>query len=53
MNDQIQSYLRFAASQHRETEQIGSFLATFDRHSANPFLNYAIPDNDATPCRYS
>lgn len=49
MNDQIQSYLRFAASQHRETEQIGSFLATFDRHSANPFLNYAIPDNDATP----
>lgn len=49
MNDQIQSYLRFAASQHRETKQIGSFLATFDRHSANPFLNYAIPDNDATP----
>lgn len=49
MNAQIQSYLRFAASQHRETQRIGSFLATFDRHSANPFLNYAIPDDNATP----
>lgn len=48
MNTRIQSYLRFAASQHRHTEQISSFLATFDRHSDNPFLNYA-PDNAATP----
>lgn len=49
MDDRIQSYLRFAASQHRDTERIGSFLATFDRHSTNPFLNYAIPDDAATP----
>ncbi len=49
MNSRIQSYLRFAASQQRDTEQIGQFLATFSRHSTNPFLNYAIPDNDATP----
>ena len=49
MNTRIQSYLRFAASQQRDTEQIGSFLATFNRDNANPFLNYAIPDNDAIP----
>lgn len=49
MDSRIQSYLRFAASQQRETEQIGQFLATFNPHSTNPFLNYAIPDDDATP----
>ncbi len=49
MRSRIQSYLRFAASQQRDTEQIGQFLATFNSHSANPFLNYAIPNNDATP----
>ncbi len=49
MDTSIQSYLRFAASQHRETEQIGPFLATFERHSTNPFLNYAIPNDAATP----
>jgi ribosomal protein S18 acetylase RimI-like enzyme len=49
MDSRIQSYLRFAASQQRDTEQIGPFLATFNPHSANPFLNYAIPDEAATP----
>ncbi|MBW4671364.1 MAG: GNAT family N-acetyltransferase [Cyanomargarita calcarea GSE-NOS-MK-12-04C] len=49
MDSRIQSYLRFAASQQRDTEQIGPFLATFNRHSANPFLNYAIPDENAIP----
>jgi ribosomal protein S18 acetylase RimI-like enzyme len=49
MDSRIQSYLRFAASQHRDTEQIGPFLATFNPHSPNPYLNYAIPDDDATP----
>ncbi|XZN90536.1 MAG: GNAT family N-acetyltransferase [Microcoleus sp.] len=49
MNSRIQSYLRFAASQQRDTEQIGPFLATFSSHSANPYLNYAIPDEGATP----
>lgn len=49
MDARIQSYLRFAASQQRDTEQIGSFLATFNRHSANPYLNYAIPDDGVTP----
>jgi ribosomal protein S18 acetylase RimI-like enzyme len=44
----IQSYLR-ASVAHRDTEQVGPFLATFDRHSDNPFLNYAIPEDDAVP----
>ncbi|ODG97940.1 hypothetical protein A4S05_11125 [Nostoc sp. KVJ20] len=50
MDSRIQSYLRLAASGQRETEQIGSFLATFNRWwKVNPFLNYAIPNNNATP----
>ena len=49
MESRIQSYLRIAASQQRDTEQIGSFLATFSRSNDNPFLNYAIPDDNATP----
>ncbi|MBD2730198.1 N-acetyltransferase [Nostoc sp. FACHB-892] len=28
---------------------LGSFLATFNRSYVNPFLNYAIPDNNAIP----
>lgn len=49
MDSRIQSYLRKAVSQPRDTEQIGPFLASFSRHSTNPFLNYAIPDNGAIP----
>jgi ribosomal protein S18 acetylase RimI-like enzyme len=49
MISRIQSYLRVAASRQRDTERIGPFLATFTPHSDNPFLNYAIPDDDATP----
>ncbi|MBD2099969.1 GNAT family N-acetyltransferase [Leptolyngbya sp. FACHB-261] len=47
----IQSYLRVATSHQRDTEQIGSFLATFSRSNDTPFLNYAIPDDNATPSR--
>ncbi|MEG3938887.1 GNAT family N-acetyltransferase [Microcoleus sp. S36b_A3] len=49
MESRIQLYLRFAASQQRDTERIGPFLATFSPHSANPYLNYAIPDDGAAP----
>jgi ribosomal protein S18 acetylase RimI-like enzyme len=49
MESRIQSYLRFAASQGRETQQIGCFLATFTLHDANPYINYAIPDDGAVP----
>ena len=49
MESRIQAYLRVAASHQRDTERIGSFLATFSRFNDNPFLNYAIPDDNATP----
>lgn len=51
MDSRIQAYLRFAASHQRDTQQIGPFLATFNRHNPNPFLNYAIPDDGATPSK--
>lgn len=49
MDIEIQAYLRVAASRTRETEQIGPFLATFTPASANPYLNYAIPNHGAMP----
>lgn len=49
MERHIQSYLRQAASRWRETQRIGPLLATFTPHDANPFLNYAIPDEGAVP----
>jgi hypothetical protein len=49
INSRIQSYLRFAASQQRDTERIEPFIATFNRYNDNPFLNYAIPDDNAVP----
>ena len=45
---EIHAYLR-SSVRSREREQIGPFLATFSPHSDNPFLNYAIPDDDANP----
>jgi GNAT superfamily N-acetyltransferase len=45
----IQAYIRTNAARGRDTERIGPFLATFSRTTTNPFLNYAIPDADATP----
>jgi ribosomal protein S18 acetylase RimI-like enzyme len=41
--------LRVAAPRGRDHEQIGPFLATFNRSDANPYLNYAIPEEGATP----
>jgi GNAT superfamily N-acetyltransferase len=49
MEARIQSYLRFAASHGRDTERIGPFLATFSLGDDNPYANYAIPDDAATP----
>jgi ribosomal protein S18 acetylase RimI-like enzyme len=45
----IQAYLRKSASRDRLTEQIGPFLATISPGDANPYLNYAIPNDDALP----
>ena len=44
----IQDALRHHAPRGRDTEQIGPFLATFTRDTANPYLNYAIPDEGGT-----
>ncbi len=45
----LQSHMRRAAAAGRLTEQVGPFLATFSPDSANPYLNYAIPDDGARP----
>src|SRR5262245_28176907 len=45
----IQAYLRVAAPRGREQKRIGPFLATFTADTDNPYLNYAIPDDGATP----
>jgi hypothetical protein len=41
--------MRMSAARDRDVERIGPFTATFSRHSDNPFLNYAIPDEAAEP----
>jgi ribosomal protein S18 acetylase RimI-like enzyme len=38
-----------AAPRGRDSDRIGPFLATFTRDDDNPYLNYAIPDDGATP----
>ena len=43
----IQRSLR--ASIEGRAERLGPFIVRFDEHSDNPFLNYAIPDEDAVP----
>lgn len=45
----IQAYIRKTAPAGRETERIGPFLATYSIDTAHPMLNYAIPDDDASP----
>jgi ribosomal protein S18 acetylase RimI-like enzyme len=45
----IQRYVRIAASQGRDTERVGPFLATYDPHDALRYLSYAIPDDGAQP----
>ena len=50
LSDQrIQQYLRGAAARGRDVERVGPFLATFDVRDAMPYVNYAIPDDGATP----
>src|SRR5204863_320733 len=47
----IQASILAAASHGRDVERIGPFVATFNREDANPFLNYAVPDEGAAPSR--
>jgi hypothetical protein len=45
----IHAYLRAAGQASRQTVRTGPFLALVHPNSSNPFLNYAIPDDDAEP----
>jgi GNAT superfamily N-acetyltransferase len=45
----LQAYVRATAAKGRDTERHGPFLATFSRDTSHPFLNYAIPDDGASP----
>ena len=45
----IQGYLRASVRQGRDCEQIGPFLASVSPTDANPFFNYAIPEDGAAP----
>jgi predicted N-acetyltransferase YhbS len=49
LDQQLQQYVRIVTTRDRDVERVGPFVATFDPHSANPYLNYAIPDDDASP----
>lgn len=44
----IHAYLRAHAA-HRGAERIGPFVASFDPRSADPYRNYAVPDDHAHP----
>jgi GNAT superfamily N-acetyltransferase len=49
LESRIQDALRHHAPRGRETLKIGPLLATFTRETDNPYLNYAIPDDGASP----
>ncbi len=49
MDADIQTYIRSGVGRGRAMERVGPFLVTFSHRSDNPYLNYAIPDDGATP----
>jgi GNAT superfamily N-acetyltransferase len=49
LDRRIQAYLRAFALRMPDCERAGPFLASFDPESANPYRNYAVPDDDALP----
>jgi GNAT superfamily N-acetyltransferase len=49
LDQQLQHYARVVTARDRDVERVGPFTATFDPHTTNPFLNYAIPDDGAAP----
>jgi ribosomal protein S18 acetylase RimI-like enzyme len=49
LDRKIQDALRHHAPRGRDTAKIGPFLATFTRDTDNPYLNYAIPDDEGSP----
>lgn len=51
LNRRIQGYLRATALANPNHERIGPFLAGFAADDANPYRNYAVPDDGASPDR--
>jgi len=49
VHTRINSYLRAVAPLGREAQPVGPFLATCNPTTDNPYLNYAIPDDNAAP----
>jgi hypothetical protein len=49
LDRQLQQYVRVVTARDRDVERVGPFQATFDPRSTNPYLNYAVPDDDAAP----
>lgn len=49
MLSELQQYLRRAAARHRSVIRSGPFLVHVDATSAEPYANYAIPDDGARP----
>jgi GNAT superfamily N-acetyltransferase len=45
----IQSYLRAHALRRADHERAGPFIAGFSLQDANPYLNYAVPEDFARP----
>jgi hypothetical protein len=45
----IQASILADAGGGREVEQVGPFVATFNRKDGNPYLNYAVPLEEARP----
>ncbi|MGD0743123.1 MAG: GNAT family N-acetyltransferase [Acidimicrobiales bacterium] len=45
----LAAFVRSTAAAGRTLERVGPFLATFTEGDANPYLNYAIPDDGAAP----
>jgi ribosomal protein S18 acetylase RimI-like enzyme len=45
----IQHAIRTDAERGRDVVHVGPFVATFTRGTSNPYLNYAIPEREATP----
>ena len=49
MHALLQASLRAMLRGRRDSQSVGPFLAAFDADDANPFRNYAVPDDDANP----
>lgn len=45
----IQASIRVNACRWRDWKRVGPFVATFNRENDNPYLNYAMPEDGATP----